>query len=110
MYPLVMPRRLTCVCPTPLLVKFRLGTVLAKSRNSVAPSVCNSCPVSAVMDIGTSRMRSSIFWAVTITSSGTIRTSVSSSPAAACARPIAGVGSDSDDPVCLDDSGGGITM
>src|SRR5918995_1368382 len=46
--PVVIPRRFTCVEPTPLVVNVRLGTVFAKSRNCVAPS--------------TSRLRSKSAW------------------------------------------------
>src|SRR5688572_17399866 len=69
--PVVMPRRLTCVEPTPLVVKVRLGTVLAKSRNCVAPSTSRLRAEIAVTDSGVSLSFCSNFCAVTTTSSST---------------------------------------
>ena len=69
--PVVMPRRFTCVEPTPLVVNVRLGTVLAKSRNWVAPSASRLRAEMAVTDSGVSLNFCSNFCAVTTISSST---------------------------------------
>src|ERR687898_731072 len=64
--PVVIPRRLTCVEPTPLVVNVRLGTVFAKSRNCVAPSASRLRAEIAVTDSGVSLSFCSNFCAVRI--------------------------------------------